>query len=77
MFELVAQQGNPERVLFRTKASDEPAEEEGRIFDRRQGVLFPPLPLQSILARGYWTDYTGTSEERKQIEREARRADSP
>jgi hypothetical protein len=31
----------------------------GRVLDLDQRKMFPPMPLDSILARGYWRDYLG------------------
>lgn len=31
----------------------------GRVLDLTQGILFPEFPYDSLLARGYWNEYTG------------------
>lgn len=34
-----------------------------QILDLTQGILFDPFLLDSILARGYWEEYTGSRAE--------------
>jgi hypothetical protein len=34
----------------------------GRVLDLGQGKLFPPFNIHSILARGYWEEYTGSQD---------------
>ena len=49
--EVIAQRGAS--VLVRVDA------EQGRIFDRRHGRLFPAQSIDSALARGYWKPFDG------------------
>jgi hypothetical protein len=50
--EVIAQQG-VERFLLLYK------DEQARILDIRDSVIWPPMHVQSILGRGYWEDYIG------------------
>jgi hypothetical protein len=34
-------------------------EGRGRVLDLRHGRLFPPMAIDSILARGYWQPFSG------------------
>ena len=34
----------------------------GRVLDLDQGLLFPPWPIGSIVARGYWQEYAGSQD---------------
>jgi hypothetical protein len=33
--------------------------DQGQVLDREEGLLFPPMYLESIVARGYWEPYEG------------------
>ena len=39
----------------------------GRVLDLRQGKLFPPFNIHSILARGYWEPHSMPEEELQQL----------
>lgn len=52
---IVAQQG---RTRFLVQVSDTDA----RVLDLEQRQYFEPFNMQSILARGYWTAYTGVQQ---------------
>lgn len=52
---IVAQQG---RTRFLVQVS----ETEARVLDLDQKQYFEPFMMQSILARGYWTEYTGVQQ---------------
>ncbi|WP_251548873.1 PD-(D/E)XK nuclease family protein [Neobacillus muris] len=50
--QVAAQQGS-DRLLLAYP------DDQGRILDIRDSVLWPPMPLESLLARGYWEEYNG------------------
>ncbi|MBW8349604.1 PD-(D/E)XK nuclease family protein [Bacillus sp. IITD106] len=49
---IIAQQGDDRLLLLYPN-------EQGRILELRDSVIWPSMHVQSILARGYWEDYTG------------------
>ncbi|MBS4195481.1 PD-(D/E)XK nuclease family protein [Lederbergia citri] len=50
--EIIAQQGEDRLLLLYPN-------EQGRILELHDSVIWPPMHFQSILARGYWEYYTG------------------
>ncbi|PWW31392.1 PD-(D/E)XK nuclease superfamily protein [Cytobacillus oceanisediminis] len=50
--EVIGQQGDDRLLLLYPN-------EQGRILEIRNRVLWPPMHYQSILGRGYWEEYTG------------------
>ena len=38
-------------------------EKLGIVYDVNEDTLFPPFNLNSILARGYWEEYTGSQDQ--------------
>ena len=48
----IAQQGDNRLLLLYP-------DEQGRILDLRDRVIWPPMHYPSLLARGYWDEYTG------------------
>jgi len=56
--------------LMETNAAADPP--LGIVFDARLGeVVGIELPVDSILARGYWVEFAGSPEERAEIEASA------
>jgi hypothetical protein len=49
-FEVIAQRGEDCFLLLYEG-------EEGRILDLRARILFPPMNVHAILAKGYWEDF--------------------
>src|SRR5690606_37875466 len=49
---IIAQQGDDRLLLLYPN-------EQGRILELRDSVIWPSMHVQSILARGYWENYTG------------------
>jgi hypothetical protein len=39
----------------------------GQILDLEENKLFPPYNLESIIAQGYWFDYTGDEDQTKNL----------
>ncbi len=48
----------PDRYLLRA-GWDRRGAEQGRVLDTRQGILYPPRFIHSLLARGGWHEFTG------------------
>lgn len=49
----------------------------GRILDSGDGKLYPELPVQSILARGYWDEFTGSQSILEPLLDEAEEVEAP
>lgn len=41
--------------------------QQGIVFERDSGKAFPPFNIHSIIARGYWEEYTPTPEDYKAL----------
>ncbi len=54
---IAGQSGNS--YLIHTSGDPGTPEMKGRVLDLDQGILFREFAFDSILARGYWSDYTG------------------
>jgi hypothetical protein len=50
--EVIAQQGDDRLLLLY-------ADDQARILDINDGVIWPPMHVESLLGRGYWDKYTG------------------
>lgn len=57
-YTVIAQRGQ-QYLLIESGVDPQDARAKGRILDVSQGRLFPALSVQSVLARGYWEEYTG------------------
>lgn len=57
--QIVAQQGkNPETASYLIMTGPNRA----RVFDGDARIVFPEFNMHSILARGYWEDFTGSQD---------------
>ena len=59
MYSVIGQQG-PGRFLLTANRADDPTA-DGFILDQEAQELFGPQKIVSILARGYWEEFTGDS----------------
>jgi hypothetical protein len=53
-YTIIAQQGDSVYLLA------DKSGKKGRVLSLKQGSLFKPFNLQSIIARGYWEEYKGS-----------------
>jgi hypothetical protein len=56
-YRVIGQQGKKRFLLSKDEVMD--ASAMGVILDEREGVAYDPLPVQSIIARGYWENFEG------------------